>query len=53
MLRKQLRDTLTSFYTHDARMTVHILRVSYYELAVRSVTNIFTHLKQQSFFFLE
>lgn len=40
-----------SFYTHDARMTVHIQRVSYYELAVRSVTNIFTHLKQQSFFF--
>lgn len=51
MLRKQLRDTLASFHTHDARMTVHIQTISYSELAVRSVTNIFTLLKQQSLFF--
>lgn len=47
MLRKQLRNTLTSFYTHDPRMTVHIQGVSYYELVVQSVTNIFTHSKKE------
>lgn len=52
MLRKQLKDTLTSFYTHDPRMTVHIQRGSYYELAVRSVTNIFTHSEKRSFFLM-